>query len=76
MVTPARPGGYNYRQQINRTRRANNHARGYVARLLEEHPGPALAAMYLAHVAVSLGEIADAVTQLEQIANCQKEQTA
>jgi len=67
MGTAPKPGGYNYRQQLNRARQANTRARDYVRRLLEERPGPQLAALYLAGLAVALGDNDNAILELEQI---------
>ena len=67
MSTPQQIGGYIYRQQISRVRSACNIARQHVARIFDERPGPALAAVYIARIGVALGEIADAIGELERI---------
>lgn len=67
MTTPAKIGGYNYRQHIATARSADSTARRYITRLLDERPGPALAAMYLTRIGLALGDIAAAITGLEQI---------
>lgn len=67
MSTPQSIGGYVFRQQIARMRSADNTARQYVARILDERPGPALAAVYIARIGVALGEIAEAIGELERI---------
>ncbi len=67
MATAPKPGGYNYRQQIARARSANTRAREYVRRILEEKPGPQLTALYLAGLAVALGDNDNAIVQLEHI---------
>jgi len=68
MTTPRQPGGYIYRQDINRARRATATARRYIERLLDERPAPALAATFLARIGLALGEIDESITSLEQIA--------
>ena len=67
MSTPKKIGGYVYRENVARVRTASNTARRYVERLLDEKPGPALTAMYLARLGLTLGEISDAVGELERI---------
>lgn len=67
MSTPQRIGGYTYRQQIARGNAAEHAARQYTQKLLDEHPGPALAAMYVARIGLALGEIADVFGELERI---------
>lgn len=67
MSTPQRIGGYTYRQQIARGNVAERTARQYTEKLLDERPGPALAAMYVARIGLALGEIADVLAELERI---------
>ena len=67
MSTSQLIGGYTYRYQIARTRCADHTARQYIGRLLDEHPGPALAATYIARIGLALGEISEAVDELERI---------
>jgi hypothetical protein len=67
MSTPQKIGGYVHHENVARVRAANTTARRYVERLLDETPGPALTAMYLARVGLALGEISDATGELERI---------
>lgn len=67
MSTAKRIGGYVYRQEVARVRSATTTARGYVERILAEKPGPALTALYLAHVGISLGVITEAAAALDEI---------
>ena len=67
MSTAKRIGGYVYRQEVARVRAATATARGYVERILNEKPGPALTAFYLAHIGVALGEITEATADLDAI---------
>ncbi len=67
MATPKRIGGYIWRQEIVRARQAQRQARTFLQRILDERPGPALAAMYLAQIGSALAEIADALTEIERI---------
>jgi hypothetical protein len=65
--TAKRIGGYVYRQEVARVRAATSSARGYVERILSEKPGPALTALYLAHVGIELGVITEAAGVLDEI---------
>jgi hypothetical protein len=65
--TAKRIGGYVYRQELARVRSATGTARDYVKRILEEKPGPALTALYLAHVGIELGVITEAAATLDEI---------
>ena len=67
MSTAKRIGGYVYRQEVARVRSATGKARDYVERILEEKPGPALTALYLAHVGIELGVITEAAGVLDEI---------
>ena len=67
MATPRKLHGYIYRQELARARAANTEARAYTARILDERPGPALAALYVAHIGIALGNISDALNQLATI---------
>lgn len=67
MSTAKLIGGYVYRQHVARVRSETARARGYIERLIDERPGPALTALYLAQVGLALGEIGDAVTSLDEI---------
>ena len=68
MTTPQKIGGYAYRQHIARARSAASTARRHLQRLLDERPGPALAATYLARIGLAIGEIDESLTGLAQIA--------
>jgi hypothetical protein len=67
MSTPQQIGGYTYRQQCVRAHNADRTALLFVCRLFDERPSPALAATYLARIGLALGEIADAIGELERI---------
>ena len=67
MSTAKRIGGYVYRQEVARVRAATSSARGYLERILAEKPGPALTALYLAHVGLELGVISEATAVLDEI---------
>ena len=67
MSTPQQIGGYTYRQHIAEARQASTLARRYIERILDEQPGPALAAVYLGRISLALGEIAEAIGELERI---------
>jgi hypothetical protein len=67
MSTPQQIGGYTYRQQIASARQASATARRYVERILDEQPGPALAAVYLARIGLALGQITETFGELERI---------
>lgn len=71
MATHQKIGGYIYRQHIACCRAATAVARRHIQRLLDDHPGPALAAVCLARIGLALGEIDAAITGLEQIAQAQ-----
>ena len=66
-MTKKRVGGYAFRQEIARARLANSRARAAVRRMVEEQPGPQLTALLAAKMANALGEILDALDEIERI---------
>lgn len=66
-MTKRKPGGYAYRQEINRAMRANAAARRSLSRLIEEQPGPQMTALLVARAANALGENLAALRELERI---------
>jgi thioredoxin-like negative regulator of GroEL len=72
MSTQKRVGGYVYREQVARGRRALAVTREYVRRLLDERPGAAQTAMYLAQVGLAVGEAEAALTVLDEIGRGQR----
>jgi lipopolysaccharide biosynthesis regulator YciM len=74
---PTRPliAGYTWNRELARARSADNAARSYLRRILDERPGPALAAFYIAQIGIALGEIADALSTLEHICSHSQEAT-
>ena len=71
---PTRPliAGYTWKRELARVRSCVNDARSYLRRILDDRPSPALAAFYVAQIAVSLGEITTALDELETICKHQE----
>ena len=67
MATPCKVNGYTYRQAVKAARQAVTRARTYTQKLLEDRPGPALSALYLAHIANAHTEILERLGELERI---------
>lgn len=67
MATDRKTGGYIWRQEIARAIAANNTAREALQRILDDRPGPAATAMYMAQAAIALGDNMDALHALRTI---------
>lgn len=67
-MTQRRINGYIWRQEIARAQSANRSARSYCRRILDEQPGPALAAFLMAQIGLALAEIGEALAALKEIA--------
>lgn len=61
-------GGYAFNAEVNRARNANRSAREALRRIIEEKPGPQTLSLLIAKAALALGEIDQAVGEIEQIA--------
>ena len=66
-MTRRKPGGYVFRQEIQRVVIANRTAREALRRVVEESPGPATLALLIARVFASLVEILEAIREIEKI---------
>ena len=66
MTTKPVVGGYTWRQQVGIIRSSVQEARILLGHLLDERPGPALAALYLAQIGVALLRVLEAATVLER----------
>lgn len=66
-MTPRKPNGYIWAQEINRALRANQAARAAIKRILNEEPGLVTRNFLLAQVATALAENAEALFQLSSI---------
>jgi hypothetical protein len=67
MTTQPVAGGYVWRQEVATIRSSVREARGLLGRLLDERPGPALAALYLAQIGVALLRVLEAAEALERV---------
>ncbi len=66
MTTKPVVGGYTWRSEVKTIRNSVRDARALLEKLLHEHPGPALAALYLAQIGVALLRVLEAVGELEK----------
>jgi predicted Zn-dependent protease len=67
MTTRPIVGGYTWRQECSTIRASIQEARNLLGRLLDERPGPALAALYLAQIGVALLRVMEAAEALERV---------
>ncbi len=67
MTTRPVVGGYTWRQEVQVIRSSVREARTLLGHLLDEHPGPALAALYLAQLGTTQLRILEAVQELAEI---------
>jgi hypothetical protein len=59
--------GYLWHQKVNEIRQASNIANRALMRIVDERPAPAVISMYLLSISTQLGQILDAVGELERI---------
>lgn len=76
MVTKRRVGGYIFRQELNRARRANARAREALRQIVDDRPGPQVLALLLSRAALALGENLDALQEMERIVQGQEKEKA
>jgi len=68
MATKRKVGGYIFRQELNRARRANAAAREALRQIVDDRPGSQVLALLLTRAAIALGENLDALQEVERIA--------
>lgn len=68
MTTPRSMGGSVMVALVAKGLRANSQARESLRRILDERPGPQTQAALIARAAIGLGECAEALVEIQQIA--------
>jgi len=66
-VTKRKLGGYAFNYEITRARQACRGIRRSLKRIIDEKPGPQASAVLLTRAALSLGDIEEAIAELERI---------
>jgi len=67
-MTRAKRGGYNWRAELARAARETTKARRNIQRIVDERPGSTTTAMLLLKATLALGESAEALQKLKDIA--------